>query len=238
MKIKSMKPIPSFREPTRYQRTDMRQRTTETKEERPSDKYTTPKVNYEYQTVSWEEFMADRYTGYKSVRSSFIPTVIKDGERHWLLGSFHDFPNEILMDFGGSCVKWDPPRKYSQGQNQSKNLQHQFGCAMLELNEESKGLLVQPVLHSLGTVKPVVYRGTDRNRSEYVWFVLVQLPYEKVVNIPAEFLVAPYVHEGEELGPLGFYKESDILGANFQHRTSQNLTDFINYLKREHNPLK
>ncbi len=225
------KPIPSIREPTRSQRTDRSQLTTEPKEQRPGDNYTRPKVKYEYRNVTWEEFISDRYTGYKSVRSSFIPIVIIDEERHWLLGSFHDFPNDILMDFGGSCIKWDPPRKYAHGRTQSKNFQHQFGCAMLELNEESKGLLVQPVLHSLGTNKPVVYRGTNRDRKEYVWFVLVQLPYEKVTNIPHEFEVSPYVHEEEKLGPLGFYKEREILGKNFQHRTAQNLTDFINYLR-------
>ena len=138
------------------------------------------------------------------------------------------------MDFGGSCILFDPPKKYlKKGENQLRHYQHQFGCAMLELNEESKGLLVKPVLKSLGmndTSKISIYRGSDNSKREYVWFVMVPLDINEVKSIINEFDYAPYVLKGEKLGPLGLYKESDMLKGN--HRTSRNLTDFIGYLKQ------
>ena len=225
------KSIPTEHKTARYPRTqnirnDQKQRNIQ----RNIDNWTIPRVKYEYEIVPWEVFLDNTYTGYKSVRSSFIPYVTIDNKKYWLLGSFHDYPRDILMDFGGSCVIWDPPREHAQGKHQQQHYQHQFGCAMLELNEESKGLLVQPVLRSLGTVKPVVYRGTDHRNKEYVWFVMVPLPYEVIKNIPAEFETAPYVLKTEKLGPLGFYQESKLLNNNY--RSARNLTDFINYLSK------
>lgn len=193
------------------------------------NKYTYPDVNYDYKIVPWEAFMDNKYTGYTTIRSSFIPYTIINGENYWLLGSFVDFPNDILADFGGSCIVWDPPRQYAQGKHQHRNYQHQFGCAMLELNEESKRLLVQPVLKSLGTNKPTVYLGYDNKNKTHVWFVKVFLPYEEIQNIPNDFVNTPLVIN-EKLGPLAFYKESDIL--NKKHRTSKNLTDFVDYLRK------
>jgi len=200
---------------------------------RPGDQYTIPKTKYKYERMSWEAFLDNTYTGYKSIRSSFIPLVVIEGQKHWLLGSFHDFPRDILMDFGGSCILWDPPKKYARGRRQVRNYQHQFGCAILELNEESKGLLVQPVLRSLGTGKPLVYRGLDEMKREYVWFVMVPIPYNVVRNIPNVFDDAPYVLKGEKLGPLGFYKFSDILARDSKYRTSRNLTDFVKFLRTQ-----
>jgi len=226
-----MKKIPSQKIITRNPRTTnviVRSNCVITRE---GDQYTIPKTIYNYQIVPWEAFLDNTYTGYKSVRSSFIPYVNILNERFWLLGSFHDFPRDILMDFGGSCVLWDPPKEFAQGRYQSKNYQHQFGCAFLELNEESKGLLVQPVLKSLGTSKPVVYRGTDDKTKEHVWFVMVELEYESVKNITRDFDAAPYVLKGEELGPLDFYKEVELLDIKSKYRTARNLTDFINYLR-------
>ena len=193
--------------------------------------YTIPKVKYTYQSVPWEVFIDNTYDTYKTVRSSFIPYVMIDDERYWVLGSFHDYPKDILMDFGGSCIIFDPPKKYlKKNQRQLRHYQHQFGCAMLELNEESKGLLVKPVMSSLGNGDGVsVYRGSDKEKREYVWFVMVPLDYDEVKNVIGKFDDAPYVLKGEKLGPLDVYKESEML--NKTHRTSRNLTDFVNYLK-------
>lgn len=198
----------------------------------PGALYTHPSTKYMYEIMPWEAFIDGTYTGYKSIRSSFIPYVVREGVRYWVLGSFHDFPRDILMDFGGSCIMWDPPKKYAQGRRQMRNYQHQFGCAMLELNEESKGLLVQPVLKSLGTTKPVVYRGTDEMKKEYVWFVIVELTDDpEIRDIGPRFEEAPYVLKDEPLGPVDFYKETDILGTDSPYRTSKNLTDLVNYLR-------
>ena len=194
------------------------------------DKYTIPRVRYKYKPVSWEVFMSNIYDGYKTVRSSFIPYIIKNNEKYWILGSFHDFPKDILMDFGGSCIIWDPPKK-SRHRERRRYYQHQFGCAMLELNEESKGLLVKPVLRSLGEKTPIIYRGTDFNRKEDVWFVMVKLDYDDLKGIGKEFDEAPYVLKGEKLGPVDFYRESDIIDPDGKYRTSRNLTDFIDYYR-------
>lgn len=185
------------------------------------DNYTIPKIRYEYDEVSLETFMGNKYDGFITVRSSIIPYVIVNDEIYWILGSFHDYPRDILMDFGGRCL--------ISSQHERKNYQHQFGCAMLELNEESKGLLVKPVLASMGTNEIFIYRGRDNYHKEYVWFVMVQLDYDEVKPLVDRFESTLYVHEGEKLGPLGFYKESDIISNN--HRTSSNLTDFINYYR-------
>ena len=175
-------------------------------------------------------FMDNTYDIYKTVRSSFIPYVTINNERYWVLGSFHDFPKDILMDFGGTCIIWDPPKKLlSRGQQQKSHYQHQFGCAILELQEESKGLLVKPVLKSLGTQPIDVFLGTNDFHKEYVWFVMVPLDYQEVKNIVNIFDKTVDVNKAEKLGPMGIYKESDILNKKF--RTSRNLTDFVNYLK-------
>jgi len=194
-------------------------------------KYTVPTTQYEYRKMPWEAFLDNTYTGYKSVRSSFIPYVVQNGIRYWVLGSFHEYPRDILMDFGGSCIIWDPPKKYAQGRRQRRDYQHQFGGAMLELNEESKGLLVQPVLRSLGTTKPDVYRGTCEKKKEHVWFVMVELEYEEVSEIVRVFDDAPYILKDEPLGPIDFYKESIVLQKKSPYRTSKNLTDFVYYLR-------
>lgn len=198
---------------------------------RSGDEYTVVKDRYEYKQVTWTEFLDNKYTGYKTVRSSFIPYVKVNGENYWLLGSFWDYPNDILSDFGGSCILYDPPKKYAKGIPQQENIQHQFGCAVLELNEETKGLLVQQVLKSVGTTKPTVYMGINERKREKVWFVIVFLNYDEVKNIPEEFETTKRVNKGEKLGPLGFYKESDILGLPSKYRLSRNLADFINYIR-------
>jgi hypothetical protein len=197
---------------------------------KPSDKYTIPKIKYNYQVVPWEKFLENTYDGYKTVRSSFIPYVVLNGEKYWVLGSFQDYPGDILMDFGGSCIVWDPPRQYANGRQQRRHYQHQFGCAFLELNEESKGLLVQPVLRSLGTSKPVIYRGINNQYREYVWFAMVQLDYPEIQDIISRFPSAPYVLKKEKLGPIGLYKESDVI--NGKYRTTRNLTDFLDFLRQ------
>ena len=198
-------------------------------ERRKGDSHTIPRDSYEYEMVSWKLFLGNTYDGYKTVRSSFIPYVMINNEKYWLLGSFHDYPKDILADFGGSCIIFNPPRnQLKRGQSQSRYYQHQFGCAMLELNEESKGLLVQPVLKSLGEKEPTIYRGVNHKRKEYVWFVMVGLVHDTNKNIPNVFEKVPYVLKGEKLGPLDFYKEFDIL--NNKYRTSRNLTDFVRYL--------
>lgn len=197
--------------------------------QRKGDEYTIPKVKYTYEKVSWETFMNNNYNGYKTIRSSFIPYIMINDESYWILGSFVDFPNDILTDFGGSCIVYDPPIKYlRKHEKQTRNYQHSFGCAMLELNEESKGLLVKPVLKSLPRDDTLIYRGVDRQRKEYVWFVFVNVDYEEAKLAIANFDRAPDVVI-EKFGPINFYRGKDVIEG--KHRTSRNLTDFIFSLK-------
>jgi hypothetical protein len=189
------------------------------------EEYTVPRTRYKYKRVSWAEYMDKTPEHAFTRRSSFIPYTYINNEKYWLLGSFHDFPKDILMDFGGSCII-----------GKHDDYQHQFGCAVLELNEESKGLLVQPVLKSLGTEDPIIYKGVSRPRRKgskdiYSWFVMVRLDYNDIKDIPDKFQRAEYILKGEELGPLGFYRESDILLG--KHRSSRDLTDFVSYLKKQ-----
>ena len=216
--------IPQKRLETRNPRTSS---VLSSKDFRKGDQYVIPRVRYDYQQSNWKNYMSNEYDGYRTIRSSFIPYILYKDQKYWILGSFHDFPKDILMDFGGSCKLFDPPT----GRKQKIDYQHRFGCAILELNEESKGLLVRPVLKSLGLVNPDIYRGLDRTKKEDVWFVLVELDPKDIIDLSERFERAPKVLKGEELGPLDFYSEQEIIDKKY--RTSRNLTDFVDSLRRQ-----
>jgi len=200
-------------------------------EEQKQKKYTLPRKRYQYSTITWNEYMSNKYDGLDTVRSSFIPYVIDGGKKYWILGSFHDYPNDILTDFGGSCKLFDPPRQFlKRGEQQHINFQHQFGCAMLEVNEESKGLLSQPILKSLGTNNTKdfkIYKGVHRRDREKLYFFFISLELDEMVNTVDSINKSPSITK-EKFGPVDFYEESDILERKF--RTSRNLTDFLDYL--------
>ena len=204
-------------------------RSSQTRSTGHGEEHTVPRFTYQYEQVSWEVFMDNTYDGYKTVRASFIPYVKHQEEEYWLLGSFYDFPRDILTDFGGSCIIFDPPPQYLKpGGKQFRYYQHAFGCAVLELNEESKGLLVKPILAALGTQEIIVFRGTDNKRKEYIWFILIPLDYAILRSVIDKFESTINITE-EKLGPLDLYKLSDIINRKF--RTSRNLTDFVNFLR-------
>ena len=73
------------------------------------DFYTRPQYEndfYEYEISDWNSYMEDSvYPKYSTVRSSFIPYTVIYNEKYWVLGSFQDFPNEILADFGGKRIQ-------------------------------------------------------------------------------------------------------------------------------------
>ena len=99
--------------------------------------YTIPVTKYDYRRLSWDDYMSNKYNGYRTARSSIIPIVWPNDndETYWLLGSFWDYPKEILSDFGGDCRMWDPPAIKGQGvpKSQERNRQAPFGCVMIEL---------------------------------------------------------------------------------------------------------
>lgn len=197
-------------------------------------KYTTPKVRYRYRRMSWDDYISDEYHGYRTIRSSIIPVTTINDETYWLLGSFWDFPREILTDVGGACRMWDPkaPKGSPPPRDQERNRKSNFGCVIIELQEESKGLLVKPVLRSLGSLDNediYIYEGLDDRNKERVIFIFVPLEYGDIWNVPDKFLQLPdSIYE--KLGPIDFYKEQDVLDRKVL--TSKNLTDFVDYLIR------
>ena len=158
--------------------------------------------------------------GLQMVRSGIIPYLIHENKIHWLLGSFHDYPNEILMDFGGSCVT-------KRGANENKS---PFGCAIQELEEESKGLLTQNILKMIGSTDPNmfhIYVGKNHRENKKVYFFFVPIIYAEVYQIMLNFNNTP--DRDEKLGPMGIYPDTEIFEGRYL--TTHNLTDFVNSLK-------
>lgn len=189
--------------------------------------YTTPRNNFKYSKITFDEYMNNIDDGYATTRSGIIPMVHYRGRNYWLLGSFHDYPGKLLMDFGGgTLINEKVAGKFE------KNRQTPFGGAMLELQQESKGLLTLPVLKSLGSYKKEeieVYVGKDYNSKTKVYFLIVFLPLEEVVGIPKKFSETPDADEA--FGPMGFYEESEII--NKKYLTTHVLTSFIDYTRRK-----
>lgn len=201
--------------------------------------YTIPRTKYEYATISWDDYMRNVYDGYVTIRSSIIPVTTIESKTHWLLGSFHDYPKYICMDFGGSCVLKE---------GRERNRQSPFGCAMAELHEEGKGLLTQVILRSIGVLSvdklhiyvgktsqqadPSLSKPNERTKNvpkkieEKVFFFFVPVDYEEIKAIINIFNDTPDINE--KLGPLGLYSETDIFSRKIL--TTHHLTDFINNL--------
>ena len=184
-----------------------------------------PDVRYEYKQVKQEELCKDKYKKYKLFRSSIIPIVNIDGVNHWMLGSFADYAdtgNPILSDFAGRCESYDLKEKCPV-----------TSCAMRELEEESKGLLTKYVTEAMKNPRNVdVFEGINEEKKEVLYFIFVSLKYEDVYQVPAQFSQTDMSelnkNKKEKLGPIAFYKQSDV--KNFKFRTAKNLTDFIFFL--------
>lgn len=185
-------------------------------------RYTQPKKRFKYNRISWDSYIRDEYDGYQTERSSFIPVTRINYQTYWLLGSFHDYPKEICMDFGGSCLL---------RQGKERNRQSPFGCAISELHEESKGLLTQNILKNIGILKKDsfhIYVGKDSLSKIKVFFFFIPFDYNETKNLINTFNTTPDVKE--KLGPMDIYLEKDIL--NQKCLTTNYLTDFVNFLKK------
>lgn len=204
------------------------------KQERPGDKitradteyfalvdWTLPKTKFAYREVTMEQ-MCELDEEYRLVRSSIIPFVIVRGEKQWILGSFHDYErtgNPILTDFAGTCENIDRKDKCPP-----------MHCALRELIEESKGLLVNPVLKSLNNRdKIAIFEGRNDFLKEKIYFIFVDVEYEEVWNVPEYFARTDRLDGREKLGPIHFYPQSEI--KKFTFRTAKNITDFIYFLR-------
>lgn len=188
--------------------------------------WTLPGSVYKYNEIKITEDNFSDYCNtdpkYKLIRSSIIPIVKIDGENYWMMGSFHDYENTnnpILTDFAGSCEKKD-----------LKNICPALHCAFRELSEETKGLLDEIIQKAMSEVKNVAcFQGVNEKKKEKLFFMFVSLDYDTVKDIPDLFLKTDRLdHNGENLGKIGFYKQTDI--KKYKYRTAKNLTDFIGYL--------
>lgn len=189
--------------------------------------YTTPRQSFVYKRIPFEDYMSKSKDDYATTRSGIIPLVAYNGITYWLLGSFHDYPGEILMDFGGGTVieekikgKWEANRQYP------------FGAAMLELEEESRGVLTLPVMKGLGAYKGktniIVYEGKDPSRKEKVYFLIVPIDPVDGLAAPEKFNQAP--SRGENFGPMGLYPEIEVIDGKY--KTTHVLTGFLEYMKK------
>ncbi len=177
-----------------------------------------PKTRFAYREVTRAQMCVP--DEYKLIRASIIPIVDFRGEKCWLLGSFHDYEktdNPILTDFGGTCEESDRrkpcPATY---------------CALRELQEESKGLLMGPILDSMKDKnKMAIFEGKN-DYKEKLYFIFVSVNYETIKHIPQQFMHTDRLDGKEKFGPINFYAQFDIKKYSF--RTAKNLTDFINFL--------
>jgi len=176
-----------------------------------------PQDNYKYKEVPWNEYCNDK----NLFRSGVIPIVKINGLNYWLLANFHDYEgtdNPILSDFGGRCEDRD-----------RNGICPAADCMLRELHEESKSLLTQKVKKSMEQGNLAILKGENYYRREpNIYFVFVELDYEKVKNINEEFKAKPWPKEN--FGSLGFYRQKDVKSGKY--RTSKNLTDLLDYMER------
>jgi len=203
---------------------------------------------YHYERVPPNEIYRTIYNG-DLERASYIPYIVSpSGERYWLLGSFHDF-HEIKADFGGRCYEWD-------NRGGKKNIQRvPVNCATRELREETHGVLVRPVSQAVNEHRAAVFKGTNTEDDilKTVVFIMVDMtnhlgeldllqankkliPMQRKIDSKISDMIGRGETPEEKFGPLGFYRESDILRGYDENGnpilTAFNLTDFIDNFNR------
>lgn len=158
----------------------------------------------------------------KLSRASYIP-YIKDeeGEKYWLLGSFHDFP-EIKVDFGGQCERFETA----------------LDCATRELGEETHQILTPDIISIIvGDGKYDVYRGYNTSGVVKIFIMLdITDRLDDLDEVQRRIDIATPADEREKFGPLGFYQERELFKGldhknNTKIYTSLALTDFIRNYK-------
>ena len=195
-----------------------------------------PSEYYEYKEVN-QNFAKSNYENYRVGRSGIIPVVRIDKNNLWLLGSFWENFKEgrILTDFGGKCENiTNKDKRYSKTKDKGKekekeviNAESPLECALREMREETKGLLNKPIENAIQKGTYTIFEGSNGEKQRRIYFYFVFIDYEDVKDIPDLFLTTPKT-VSERLGPLNFYKQSDILSRRY--RTARNLTDFVSFL--------
>lgn len=183
----------------------------------PFDKYN--RNFYHYKKACPKEI----YRRYEKLqRASIIPYIKYKGLKYWLLGSFNDYP-EVKTDFGGKC-----------DQENTANM-----CSIRELSEETRGVLSGPIEEAIKDGLSIVYRGRNID-NRYTFFILVDVSnrldaLNKIqTNIEKAAINDP---KGEEFGPIGFYRDTELFKGT-DHKSGEKiyttfaLTDFINNIKR------
>ena len=172
----------------------------------------------------------DRVKKYEKLeRASYIPYITTTKGNYWLLGSFHDF-NDIKVDFGGSCEKYENPND----------------CATRELGEETQKVLLDPVKDAVDQGKLTVFKGYNihPDSNKRVIFIMVNIDgnFEMLDDIQAtidarfdEKFANKQPGKDDLFGPLGFHRENDVFrfktSDNRTLYTALNLTDFIEFYR-------
>lgn len=184
---------------------------------------------WNWELSNFNEFIHRDFKNNITIRAGCIPYTIIDDKNYWLMGSFVD--KEVLTDFGGNCELAFSQNPLNRKLN-DKNFQIPLGCILNEIDEESKGLLLKPILNSLANIEPIVYRGRKtytRNHSE-IWMMFVYLTPAVVLDFIKKFPRTQALTD-ELFGPIALYSDEDIISG--QYDVSPNLQDFIHFLNKE-----
>ena len=183
---------------------------------------------WKWEIASFDDFIMPDPKKNITTRSGCIPYTIMEHEAYWLLGSFPD-DQKTLTDFGGSCgvlgsvepTLRKPPRV---------NYQLPLGCVLQEIAEESRLLLVRPILKSLGTREPIVYlgkKGHYSNIKSQIWMLFVYIEPEEASDFILNF--EPEVPDADEkFGPVNLYRAQDVIDGKY--KVSPNIEEFRLFL--------
>ena len=170
----------------------------------------------------------------KLKRASYIPYIRFNNDMFLLLGSFIDFP-QIKVDFGGKCTYKLPDGTMRKDKNP-------YQCATRELNEETHGVLVDPVIFALNRDRATVYKGVNRF-GDINFFILIEMTGhlkqldEVQDRINYNKLYDPVLSDSpdEEFGPLGFHRVSEIYNGRDSRGNPMlfpfALTDFLSKVR-------
>lgn len=210
--------------------------------------YTNPKFRGKGDHYQWRLVNSFDVSFDENVRrSSFVPYIIHEGKRWWLLGSFHDIP-EIKTDFGGACEQTE------------NGIEDPVVCALRETREETIGTLNTYIHDALLQGNYTIYKGKNvsnnkkyRNRVQFITVVNVTknnnygLALDDIYKIRFEITMKTKelrksqddkLELDQKFGFLNFYKEADIIrGKDSRNNepiwTTLYLADFINGIFRK-----
>lgn len=147
-----------------------------------------------------------------TIRSGIIPYGIdENNDIYWLMGT-PTYDYDLLSDFGGGC-------KTGRGENG-------YQCALRELNEESSGLLTEPVRNVIQAQTNLIkiWRYHPKNNptvNQFLTFVPIDFS-----DYPERFI------PNKEVAAIDWYHESELIGPDVEIKGfHQPIRRFIKYFK-------